>query len=549
MPPLPAIRHSLLASLEAQLRLAPREAMLRDIERIERIPADIEPQRDYPSDWVIFRVTGFRPQDAAAASMTGEELLADLCALCETLCARAKLTLTECAAGSPLTLAQLRERWNISEPTVKRLRRAGLITRRVEHEGQSLSIAMLSVVEAFEARNPQWLAPAKKTKRYDDALRARLVHRASAYMRKLGWSVFRCAQRLAETEGVSEEGVRQLLLRELTTSPSQPDITPRRAAAMWRVHRLGVDITDLARLSRRSAPAIRREINLARLTAFRALPIAPPSPIDTALAAQALAHAHVTANLRTPWPLDLLELLADWRGRSPVKPALERAQATAFAALRQHAADTLASLNHLSPRASALDELETSLRHATLLQRELIRAQHRLLIETIDARVGHPVEQLSAWRVILLLREAIAAAAEASLLFDPARGGRLAASVGITADKAITRVVRNWLPAHATASRRAQAILGPGVPVPDLTRRLNPWQKFTDPDPRVAKGVLTGSLSDQHARLLITRFGLLGSAPRTRAQTAGDLTLDEIRYAHAESAALRSAIAAALGAT
>lgn len=549
MPPLPAIRHPLLASLEAQLRLAPREAMLRDIERIERLPADIEPQREYPNDWVIFRVTGFRSSDVAEGAMTGEQLLADLCALNENLCARAKLTLTECAAGSPLSLAQLRERWHVSEPTIKRLRRAGLVTRRVEDNTQTLSVAMLAVVEAFEARNPQLLEPAKKTKRYDDALRARLVRRANAYMRKLGWSIFRCAQRLAETEGVSGEGVRQLLLRELASAPSQPDITPRRAAAMWRVHRLGVDIPELARISRRSAPAIRREINLARLNAFRTLPIAPPAPVDPAASAQSLAHAHVTANLRTPWPLDLLELLADWRARSPVKPALERAQTTAFAALRQHAAETLASLNHLSPRASALDEVETALRHATLLQRELIRAQHRLLIETIDARVGHPVEQLSAWRVTLLLREAIAAAAEASLAFDPIRGGRLAASVGLTADKAITRIVRNWLPAHASASRRAQAILGPGVPVPDLTRRLNPWQKFTDPDPRVAKGVLTGSLSDQHARLLITRFGLLGSAPRTRADTARDLTLDEIRYAHAESAALRSAIAAALGAT
>ena len=544
MPPLPAIRHPLLASLESQLRLAPRDAILRDIERIEQLPSDVDPKQSYPLDWIVFRITGFRPDNASERAITGEALLADACALCETLCARVHLTLQECADVQPITLAQLRERWNVSEPTIKRLRRAGLVTRRVEDASQVISVASSSVVAAFESRHPQLQSPASKPKRYDQLTKARLVRCASAYMRKLGWSAFRCAQRLAEREGLSEEGVRQLLIRELPPSSIPAEISSRRAGAMLRMHRLGVEVSVLAQLSRRSGAVVRRELQLARFAMLTKLPIAPASPITDAQASQALAHAQVVANLRTPWPADLLELLADWRMRAPITPALERVRTIAFSALRQRAADTLASLDHLHPRASSLDEIETALRHATLVQRELIRSQHRLLIETIDARVGHAVEQLSAWRVMTLLQEAIAAASEASLHFDPTRGGRLAAVVGIAADKAVTRIVRNWLPAHATASRRAQAILGPGILVPDLTRRMNPWQKHTDADSRIVRGVFTGTLAEQHAKLLVARFGLLGSAPRTRAATAKELALDEIRYAHAESAAIRASIAA-----
>ncbi|HLP85955.1 MAG TPA: hypothetical protein VK157_16510 [Phycisphaerales bacterium] len=544
MPPIAAIRHPVLASLEAQLRLAKREAIVRDIERIERLVGDVEPERSYPFDWVVFRITGFRPDDVRDGAMSGAELLADACALCETLCARVNMTLAECAEREPVTLAQLRERWHVSEATIKRLRRSGLVTRRVDDGQQTISVAMRGVVEAFEARNPQLAQPVSKPKRYDDALKAKLVRRASAYMRKLGWSVFRCAQRLAQQEGLSEEGVRQLLLRELEPGQSVPEISLRRAGAMWRMHRLGVEVSHLAEVTRRSTAVVRREMNLARLATLQRVVTPAVSAVPVERAAAALAHGHVVANLRTPWPQDLLELLADWRQRSPITPAMERAQAVAFAALRERAIGALGSLDRLQPRASTLDEVETMLRHATLVQRELVRSQHRLLIETIDMRVGHAVEQWSAWRVIALLREATAAAAEASLQFDPMRGGRLAAVVGIAADKAVTRIVRNWLPAHATASRRAQAILGPGVLVPDLAHGLNPWQKFTDPDWRVSRGVLTGTLSEQHARLLIARFGLLGSAPRTRADVASELRLDEIRYAHAEAAAIRQAVAA-----
>ncbi len=81
MPPLPRLRVSALGELAKQLRFAPREALLRDIERAEALAGEIDPERTYPEDWIVFRITGYRARIDEPAQVVGAALLGDLSAL------------------------------------------------------------------------------------------------------------------------------------------------------------------------------------------------------------------------------------------------------------------------------------------------------------------------------------------------------------------------------------------------------------------------------------------------------------------------------------
>src|SRR4051794_36550235 len=99
MPPLPRLKVPALAELARQLRFEPAKAARRQLELAEALVGQIDPAQVYPYEWVVFRLTGYRPDDgggAAAASggpitIPGSALLADLPPLIERLCVTAEL--------------------------------------------------------------------------------------------------------------------------------------------------------------------------------------------------------------------------------------------------------------------------------------------------------------------------------------------------------------------------------------------------------------------------------------------------------------------------
>ena len=62
MPPLPQLRSPAIQNLYEQLRFAPPKALKRDIERAETLAGEIDRATTYPEDWIVFRLTGYRPE-------------------------------------------------------------------------------------------------------------------------------------------------------------------------------------------------------------------------------------------------------------------------------------------------------------------------------------------------------------------------------------------------------------------------------------------------------------------------------------------------------
>ena len=81
MPRLSTLRAGALADLAEQLRYAPAPAVRRYLQNIDGLAREVDPATAYPEEFVVFRVTGFRPDGAGAGVLPGEALLADLSAL------------------------------------------------------------------------------------------------------------------------------------------------------------------------------------------------------------------------------------------------------------------------------------------------------------------------------------------------------------------------------------------------------------------------------------------------------------------------------------
>ena len=143
-----------IADLIAQLRFAPRERLLRQIANAEAAALDLQDQTEYPEAWVVFRVTGYRPEGDADRRVDGKTLRRDLAALLEHLCVAAQLAPGDLPGA--LSIEQLAQRWSVSTKTIDRWRVLGLIARRVGGLGVGGRLVFMpGAVEAFERANPR----------------------------------------------------------------------------------------------------------------------------------------------------------------------------------------------------------------------------------------------------------------------------------------------------------------------------------------------------------------------------------------------------------
>jgi len=551
----PAVEH-----IADQLRFAPPEALRRAVERVEELAGEVDEGAEYPADWVMFRVSGYRA-DRAAGSMSpirGAALLADLSALAERLSRGAHVSIDEARAQGMAGVDELCERWSVSRKTLDRFRRRGLIARRAEDDrGRASLVFSARVVERFEAGNAARLARGGEFSRIDPDTEERIVRRAARYRRLFDWSISRCAARLAAKFGRSHEAVRALLLRQGNAAGAAPPARTSRddGRDFLRALSRGVEPRELAgragvtaRGVIRAAAIARREL-LVDLLGSGALDASRSPAFERPDAAEVILAARpVREGLGGHGITDLLGLIRAARPRDPRPPAEERARALAYHFLRFTTAAAIRSLDDQHPGALALDEIETRLRWAARLKAELMRPQLHLVIETVEGLVGPPEELprgLHSAQVAALVRAAIGGLAEAVDLFEPqrpARGapGRLAAPAGL----AIARACARWMRSSGVESGtpptgRAASRLLEGVTIPDWTLSCTAWQRWLEPELRVRAGA--AGLDAASRELLETRFGWSGGPARTLKEIAAVKRTTLIRATVLERTALRGA--------
>jgi uncharacterized protein YoaH (UPF0181 family) len=524
-----------------------RAAVLVCIERAEALALDVDPALTYPEDWLVFRITGRDGDPAHKELIPGAELRSELSPLVERLCAAARLKVDEVSGEDAATLAA---RWNVSRVTLDRMRRRGLIARRVvDPKGRARLVFTPRMVEQFAAANAQALERACQFTRVSEEEAAEMIERARR-LRAEGLSVSQAAARIAAEMGRSHEGVRQVLRRagkpELREAPA---LSAKKRRVLYRAWRRGIDLGLMARRTRRSRGAVRRAITLERAEKLRTLldsgALVVPSMKRSAGPAL-LAAPPVRTGLCEPTPATVTAFIRAARIMGPPIGAEESARLAAYQYLRAEAARLIEKLDRLQPSASAVDRAETLLRWASRLKAELVRSQFRLMLDTLAARLGKPIEEVGAQAVLRILTGAIGRIGDVVDAHDAAKGGRLAGAAGLALDRYATQVVRELTPPDGSA-RRAVAVIPQGLPMPAWERAVSPWQAFLEPDARLLPAIRAGRVPQREATVLLLRFGWDGGPPRTLAELAAELKISRIRVLQVEQRAIAAGLAAARG--
>lgn len=547
---LPEISCGVLADLCRGLVRGGRVAMVRGVERAEELASEIEEGREYPEEWVVFRVTGERAakghgKESGGLGVThGGALLRDLSAFAETLSAAAGLTREECpGAVSGLDWCAAR---GVGKRTLQRLLREGLVARRCAGE----VVLMPGVLARFEARHAGRLSGLRGVARMGREEQEEIAREAWA-LQERGHSRSEAAKRIAVARGRSHEGIRRVLERvarggavALREDPGVMGEGRRRV--LVRAARSGVSVARLAARYEKSAAAVRRGVVLGRAEALRGVlsrgelagAVGPTFEFKDAREVL-LGHPAVTHGLGGGGVREVRELIEEARRSSPPSRKEEQARSVAVQFLKFDAARRIAGLDRLHPGAGEVDRIETDLRWAARLMAELLRTQLRLVIDTIDARVGRAVEQLPASEVVELLDGALRASAGAVGHFDPFRGGRLAGVVGIAVDRFAAGAVR------AAPGKRAAVVLGPGVRIADWTMEVASWQRRVEPRERVVEAARRGR--EAWEVFLAARYGFAGAPPRTLREMATERGVSGIRVAREEQRAVERAVVGEMG--
>lgn len=523
MAPLPALHIKALDDLAAQLRFAPASAARRQMERAEELLGTISPGQTYPEDWIVFAITGYRPEMASPTLVVGSALLGDLVSLVERLGVAAGLTegdLPGLGDAEPgwLDAEQVCERWGISRKTLDRHRRASvaagdgvvLPARRVRMaEGREKLYFAIGAVRAFEARRGEALAGARGFSRIDAETERKVVRLAGKYHERLGWSLNQAAKRLAERYGRGHETIRQVLRRAEGETPMFREagpLTERQRRVVARAYARGVPVERLAARFERTRASMYRVLVRERADFLRSLVLVEgeSAEVPAGAAARVLGSAGVVGGLGRAAPGTLAELLAYVEAEPVPDPRAEKDRATAYWVLRGRASEVIAAMPLHQVGAGACDEAETLLRWASRLKAELVRSQLGLIPKQVRAATGRELTNFPRAAVGGLMEECVGAIIEAVEQFDPTKGGRLAAPVGM----ALTRTMARWVKSHGTglAPGKAQPSTDPAaLALGDWTARVDLWQARLEPDRRVRQVV--DGLGAAHQSFLRERFG------------------------------------------
>jgi RNA polymerase sigma factor (sigma-70 family) len=203
---------------DQQVRFAPPSKRREQIANAERLLAEIEPTKQYPYQFVCFRLTEFRSNAYPELLIRGDRLKQDL-ALFIIQVERSLPPLPRDQVGEEmLTLEEICQRFNVSTKTISRWRLRGLVARRYKANGRSQLGFPLSSVEAFAKAHSDRVSKSSRFSHLTDAEREQIVLTARDLAAK-GDSLVDVSKKIAHDFHRSPEAIRYTIKNFDKTHP------------------------------------------------------------------------------------------------------------------------------------------------------------------------------------------------------------------------------------------------------------------------------------------------------------------------------------------
>lgn len=263
---------------DQQVRFAPREKKIEQVDQAESLLGELDPDRIYTYEYICYRVTNYRPQSYPSLRFSGREARHDLQLFVEDLSDSAGVRADE-AGQRVWTVEELARRFRVSTKTISRWRRQGLVSRRFVFGGRKRVGFLESTVQQFVARNQERVRRGSQFSQLTEEERQMILERARR-LAQAGGCPAEVTRRLAAKTGRSVETIRYTLKQFDHDHPAAaifPDNHgPLRAETKWKIYqqyRRGEAVETLARRFCRTRTSIYRIINEMRAQRILELPL------------------------------------------------------------------------------------------------------------------------------------------------------------------------------------------------------------------------------------------------------------------------------------
>jgi RNA polymerase primary sigma factor len=538
--------------LARQLTFSPHDTRVAQLAAAEDLLHSLDPAKNYPLDFVTFRVTGYHPKNAETLLFPGEALQHDLGQLIETVSDSLDLKSSE-HVEPVLAIDDVCEKFNVTSKTIQRWRRKGLPARRfVFPDGKRRVGFLLSSVERFVAAHENQVSQSANFAQVTEEETQTILHRA---------------RRLAEGGRCCVREITRRIARKLHRSPltvlhivrkfdqehadraifpqAAPPLTEQQKSTITRKHEKGVEVRVIARRLGRPIGEIYRVLLESRIQRLKKRKIRfiddslyhqedAADVVDSIVRQQEHAATSASSPEEYRVPRDLPPYLQELYRTPLLTPAKERAL---FLKFNYHKFRFVTARRQLDPelvRRRDLDTLESLLDDATQTKNDIVRANLRLVVSVArkHLRPGLSLMELISEGNITLMR-----AVES---FDFHKGHRFSTYATLALMKGFARSVPQML----AASRKNTGDVGVLAEVADPRPAARPLADSIVHRDEVRH--LLSRLSDRERAVLSAHFGLNNQpAAETYDQLAQRLGLTKQRVRQIQQGALDKLRAAA----
>ncbi len=518
------------------------------IDAAELLIRIIESGREYPFEFVFFRLTGYRPppEQVSAGMLDGKGLISDLQALMFDVCDSFELSTSD-YPGAVFDTPSLARRFNISTKTVQRWRRRGMPSRKLVFPDGKRRVAFLeSSVQWFTDTHLRDVSRSVRFTQMSDSEREDIIRRARRMAAFTNCRLSDVSRRIARKTGRAAETIRYTIRNYDLQHPNDTifsampnPLGDQEKASIYRSFLRGIPVPMLAEKYIRKRGSIYRIVNEMRAKQLLNRPISfvPSEEFELSNADELIIRAKTRGKGDKDSPKG--RLVKPPAGLPPYLQALydvpllgaegERDLFRRYNYLK-YKADKLRSeieIDHV--RTGQLKEIETFLVRANVVKDRIIRSNLRLVVSIAKKHVG------GAQTLFELISDGNVSLMRAVEKFDYSRGFRFSTY-------ASWAIMRNYARSVSKERYQLDHFATGHDEVLDIAASLRTYDpnELNMNELRESIEVVLAQLSSVERMIVTDHFGLDAQAPPKTLEVLGrELGISKERVRQIEIQAIR----------
>jgi len=374
---------------DQQVRYAPREKKIEQLDRAEKFYREIDTEKSYSYKSICYLITEYRPEMYANLLFPGQEVKSDLLLFIDDLADSVVIPLEQVQEPT-WTIEQLCKRFSVTSKTILRWRKNGLISRRFFIDGKKRVGFLNGSVEHFIENHPKCIRRGKQFSQLTQEEREAIIRQARKMSEK-GKSPTEVAHQLSKKTGRSVETIRSTL-KAFDEANTENAIFPNRNSPLSEEARLkiyldfcnGETVESLAKRYKRTLARIYSVVGAYRVRRIMGLPL---DYIDNPEFHSAKAPHKNTATKNFEGDVVGSEVFVEAESLND-STEYERHLFLKMNELKCKAKTLRATLNQESPKIRVMTQIEELYDQAVQIKNELIAANLHLVASVAKRHVS-----------------------------------------------------------------------------------------------------------------------------------------------------------------